>query len=150
MKSLSRVRLFETPWTAAQAPPSVGFPRREHWSGCPRLPSVRGISQARALEWGAIAFPPSVGFPRREHWSGCPRLPSVRGVSQARALEWVPSPSLSTEPRDRHIEVNQTDLVPEQRTLEPVGHVSRQLEACGNSALRKSIGALFATALFLN
>ena len=35
VKSLSRVRLFETPWTAAyQAPPSMGFSRREHWSGC--------------------------------------------------------------------------------------------------------------------
>ena len=150
MKSLSRVRLFETPWTAAQAPPSVGFSRREHWSGVPS-PSLRPWGfPGESTGVGALAFRPSVGFSRREHWSGCPRLPSVRGVSQARALEWVPSPSLSTEPRDRHIEVNQTDLVPEQRTLEPVGHVSRQLEACGNSALRKSIGALFATALFLN
>ena len=37
-KSLSRVQLFETPWTAAyQVPPSMGFSRQEH-------------------EWGAIAF----------------------------------------------------------------------------------------------
>ena len=40
MKSLSRVRLFATPWTAAyQAPPSMGFSRQEYWSGVP-LPSV--------------------------------------------------------------------------------------------------------------
>ena len=33
-KSLSRVRLFETPWTVAhQAPPSMGFSRQEYWSG---------------------------------------------------------------------------------------------------------------------
>ena len=33
-KSLSRVRLFATPWTAAhQAPPSMGFSRQEYWSG---------------------------------------------------------------------------------------------------------------------
>ena len=39
VKSLSRVRLLVTPWTAAyQAPPSMGF------------------FQARVLEWGAIAF----------------------------------------------------------------------------------------------
>ena len=39
VKSLSRIRLFVTPWTAAyQAPPSMGF------------------FQARVLEWGAIAF----------------------------------------------------------------------------------------------
>ena len=38
-KSLSCVRLFATPWTAAyQAPPSMGFSRQEYWSGVP-LPS---------------------------------------------------------------------------------------------------------------
>ena len=43
MKSLSRVRLFTTPWTAAhQAPPSMGFFRQEYWSGVP-LPSLRGF-----------------------------------------------------------------------------------------------------------
>ena len=36
MKSLSHVPLFETPWTAAyQVPPSMGFSRREYWSGLP-------------------------------------------------------------------------------------------------------------------
>ena len=36
MKSLSRVQLFATPWTVAyQAPPSMGFPRQENWSGLP-------------------------------------------------------------------------------------------------------------------
>ena len=36
VKSLSRVRLFATPWTVAyQAPPSVGFSRQEYWSGLP-------------------------------------------------------------------------------------------------------------------
>ena len=39
VKSLSRVRLLATPWTAAyQAPPSMGFARQEYWSGVP-LPS---------------------------------------------------------------------------------------------------------------
>ena len=44
VKSLSRVRLFATPWTA----------------------SVHGVFQAGVLEWGAIAFsgyfPTSVNF----------------------------------------------------------------------------------------
>ena len=41
VKSLSCVRLFATPWTAAyQAPPSMGFSRQEYWSGVP-LPSPR-------------------------------------------------------------------------------------------------------------
>ena len=39
VKSLSRVRLFTTPWSAAyQAPPSMGFSRQGYWSGVP-LPS---------------------------------------------------------------------------------------------------------------
>ena len=39
MKSLSRVQLSVTPWTAAhQAPPSMGLSRQEYWSGVP-LPS---------------------------------------------------------------------------------------------------------------
>ena len=38
VKSLSRVRLLATPWTAThQAPPSMGFSRQEHWSGVPLL-----------------------------------------------------------------------------------------------------------------
>ena len=38
VKSLSRVRLLVTPWTAAhQAPPSMGFSRQEYWSGVPCL-----------------------------------------------------------------------------------------------------------------
>ena len=38
VKSLSRVRLFVTPWTAAyQAPPSMGF-SRQYWSGLPFPP----------------------------------------------------------------------------------------------------------------
>ena len=39
VKSLSRIRLLATPWTAAyQVPPSMGFSRQEYWSGVP-LPS---------------------------------------------------------------------------------------------------------------
>ena len=84
LSHFSRVQLCATPQTAAhQAPPSLGFPRQEHWSGLPfpspmhesesevtqscptpnipmdcSLPgsSVHGIFQARVLEWGAIAF----------------------------------------------------------------------------------------------
>ena len=39
-KSLSRVRLFATPWTVAyQASTSMGFSRQEYWSGLP-FPSL--------------------------------------------------------------------------------------------------------------
>ena len=44
VKSLSRIRLLATPWTAAyQAPLSMGFSRQEYWSGVP-LPSLSIIS----------------------------------------------------------------------------------------------------------
>ena len=80
----SRVQLCVTPEKAAhQAPLSLGFSRREHWSGlpfpsplhksesevaqlCPTLSDpmdcslpgsfVHGIFQARVVEWGAIIF----------------------------------------------------------------------------------------------
>ena len=43
VKSLSRVWLLATPWTADyQAPPPMGFSRQEYWSGVP-LPSPRNI-----------------------------------------------------------------------------------------------------------
>ena len=43
VKSLSHVRPFATPWTAAyQAPPSMGFSRQEYWSGVP-LPSPKTL-----------------------------------------------------------------------------------------------------------
>ena len=56
VKSLSRVRLFVTPWTAAyQAPPSMGFSRQEYWSGVP-LPSPqitpRSLQTSSSAEFG--------------------------------------------------------------------------------------------------
>ena len=40
VESLSRVRLFATPWPVAhQAPLSMGFSRQECWGGLPCLPS---------------------------------------------------------------------------------------------------------------
>ena len=84
MKSLGRVRLFATPWTAAhQAPPSMGFSRKSQARvtgvGCHCLPHItvyfwlilpwkwkllshvwlfatRGILQARLLEWTVVPF----------------------------------------------------------------------------------------------
>ena len=45
LSCFSRFRLCATPWTAAhQAPPSLGFSRREHWSGLP-VPSAMHESE---------------------------------------------------------------------------------------------------------
>ena len=50
VKSLSRVRLLATPWTAAhQAPPSMGFSRQEYWRGVP-LPSPEPVLHASKVQ----------------------------------------------------------------------------------------------------
>ena len=54
MKSLSRVRLFVTPWTVAyQAPPSMGFSRQEYWSGVP-VPSPGHIDYLTSISPGRV------------------------------------------------------------------------------------------------
>ena len=60
VKSLSHVWLFATPWTVAyQAPPSIGFPRQEYWSGLPfpspgDLPNPGIKPRSPALEADAL------------------------------------------------------------------------------------------------
>ena len=52
VKSLSRVQLSATPWTAAhQAPPSMGFSRQEYWSG---VPSPSESSFQKYLAFGPV------------------------------------------------------------------------------------------------
>ena len=53
VKSLSRVRLLATPWTAAyQAPLSIGFSRQEYWSGVPLLsPKERRTKINKTKSW---------------------------------------------------------------------------------------------------
>ena len=65
VKSLSGVRLFATPWTAAkQAPPSMGFSRQEYWSGLPfpspgDLPKPGIKPRSPALQTDALPSEPS-------------------------------------------------------------------------------------------
>ena len=64
VKSLSRVRLFATPGTAAyQAPPSMGFSRQEYWSGSPfpspgDLPNPGIKPRSPTLQAGALTSEP--------------------------------------------------------------------------------------------
>jgi len=62
VKSLSRVRLFATPWSVAyQAPLSMGFSRQEYWSGLP-FPSPGDLTnpgiKPRSPALQADALPP--------------------------------------------------------------------------------------------
>ena len=74
VKSLSRVRLFETPRAVVyQAPPSVGFSRQEYCSGVP-FPSPRDLLnpgiEPRSPAWQADALssepPGNTGYNRGE------------------------------------------------------------------------------------
>ena len=64
VKSLSRVRLFATPWTVAyQAPLSMGFSRQECWSGLPfpspgDLPDLGIEPRSPALQADALPSEP--------------------------------------------------------------------------------------------
>ena len=55
MKSLSRVQLLATPWTAAhQASPSMGFSRQEYWSEVPLPPPWSLLVQCKCGESKAL------------------------------------------------------------------------------------------------
>ena len=60
VKSLSRVRLFATPWIVAyQASPSMGFSRQECWSGLP-FPSLGDLpNPGIELGFPALLYRPS-------------------------------------------------------------------------------------------
>ena len=68
VKSLSRVRLFETLWTIArQAPLSMGFSRQEDWNGLPfpssgDLPNPGIEPGSRALQADAMSHQGSHQF----------------------------------------------------------------------------------------
>ena len=58
VKSLSRVWLFETPWTATYQPPlSMGFSRQEYWSGLPLPPPESDLDPGNSL----VSLSQSVG-----------------------------------------------------------------------------------------
>ena len=106
MKSLSRVRLLATPWTAAhQAPLSMGFSRQEYWSGVP-LPSlfcllVKVMKEeicnpqrhplAKAFSVFIVLFVKSLQSCEAlcDLMDYRPPDSSVHGILQARTLEWV-------------------------------------------------------------
>ena len=80
-KSLSHVRPFMTPWTAAyQTPPSMGFSRQEYWSGLP-LPSPF---------WRKRYPNKTTGFKGKSHevtniWR--PNIPS-KGPTGGKIIDW--------------------------------------------------------------
>ena len=63
VKSLSRVRLFATPWTVAyQAPRSMGFSRQEYWSGLPFKPVQISWERFTFLSQAQTSSSPQAGY----------------------------------------------------------------------------------------
>ena len=80
VKSLSRVRLFATPWTVAhQAPGSMGFSRQEYWSGLPfpspgDLPDPGIKARSPALQADSLpSEPPGKDFTTSYYKKNCPK-----------------------------------------------------------------------------
>ena len=77
VKSLSRVRLFATPWTVAyQAPLSMAFSRQEHWSGLPFTPlgdlpdpGIKLVYLASPALAGGFFSTESLGKPTLDGWN---------------------------------------------------------------------------------
>ena len=115
MKSLSRVPLLATPWTAAyQAPLSMGFSRQEYWSGLPfpppgdlpnpgikPIPPVSPALQADSLQRRHLGSPSTwllllSRFSRVQLYNPMDYSPpgaSAHGILQTRILNWVAMPS---------------------------------------------------------
>ena len=79
VKSLSRVRLFATPWTVAyKVPPFMGFSRQECWSGMP-FPSP-GYLPDPGIELGSPALQADAlpSEPPGKHHLGSPQIVNYR------------------------------------------------------------------------
>ena len=89
VKSLSRVRLFETPWTVVpQTPLSMGFSRQEYWSGLP-LPSP---DSSLEHSFSALAL---LTFCTRQFWSALMSLWFLVSV-RSECYRWHSSSSFIT------------------------------------------------------
>ena len=136
MKSLSRVRLFATPWTVVyQAPLYMGFSRQEYWRGCHCLLQKifateglnPGLQHCRQMlyclshwwEWGSATqktqeYPPT---------TACPKWNSRKGIDmRSESKVWA---------------LHHCSTLPRRRKLRPKrwirSHVMKGLLECGGS-----------------
>ena len=72
LSRFSRVRLCGTPWTAAhQAPLSMGFSRREYWSGVPLPSPMVSLDCNNLLPSLALPFQPEHKLLKNEELVPC-------------------------------------------------------------------------------
>ena len=113
VKSLSHVRLFSTPWTAAhQAPPSLGFSRQEYWSGVPVPSPLSALIcdlVAKLCPW--LFNPMTCGLPGS----------SVHGISQTRITGLLcPPPGHFPSPRSEPVSCTGRRVLYHWATRKPV------------------------------
>ena len=78
VKSLSRVQLLATSWTAAyQAPPSMGFSRQEYWSGVQPLMETFWIYQSISH----LLFPNLQSYSFFPNWSSSGKHSSMKSTT---------------------------------------------------------------------
>ena len=94
VKSLSRVRLFVTPWTVGhQAPLSMGFSRQEYWSGWPfpspgDLPNPGTEPWSPALQADALTSEPPGKPPGKNTGVNCDSLFQGIFLAQGKFCHW--------------------------------------------------------------
>ena len=85
VKSLSRVRLLVTPWTAAhQAPRSMGIYRQEYWSGVPSPSPLNTLLHDLDNHNGVITHLEPDILERDDKWA----LGSIPGTKLVEAMEF--------------------------------------------------------------
>ena len=130
VQSLSHVRLFTTPWTAAlQASLSVTNSRSP-----PKPMSLESsVSHVQffATPWTITCKPPlSMGFPRQEYWSWI-AIPFSRGFPQPRDWTW----SLAMQANSLSPEPGSPDMYGSMAWQFRAGKSGRYLQATVNSGL---------------
>ena len=88
VKSLSRVRLFATPWTVAhQAPPSMEFSRQEYWSGLP-FPSPGDLPNLGIEPWSPTLW--ADALPSEPPETDCIiKLPKIQLERRKHTAQWL-------------------------------------------------------------
>ena len=112
VKSLSGVWLFVTPWTVAyQASLSMGFSRKEYWSGLP-FPSPGDLSnpgiEPRSPALEAAALPSELQF-YRFHLILCSRNPEMK--LQYLCPEWNKPPDMQDQVLCHQVQVINSEHV---------------------------------------
>ena len=136
LKSVSCVRLFATPWTAAyQAPPSMGFSRQECWSGAPSPSLWKLASVTRNLNFKFYLTLVNLNINRHVSKSGsfCHNL---GGVGWTRfSFLWLDPPPLS--PSCSCCSLNTGSMCPRLLFPSP-GRFSLQVSPCSGLTFQTS------------